>query len=126
MLRGRVRVPAITDEQFERVRALVASIPEGRVATYGDIAQAVGLTNPRQVGWILREDSADLPWHRVVGASGRPARHLTAEQLARLRSEGVLAADGKISLRERRHVFPGGGPESSAGIRPAAGGLHPI
>ena len=52
---------AVTDEQVERVRALVASIPAGRVATYGDIATAAELSSPRIVGWIMRTDSSDLP-----------------------------------------------------------------
>ena len=98
----------VTDEQVERVRSLVASIPSGRVATYGDIAAVAGLSSPRIVGWIMRIDSSDLPWHRVITASGRPARHLTTRQLERLRAEGVLAVDGKIRLREVRYEFPSG------------------
>ena len=96
---------AITDEQVETVRALVASIPPGRVSTYGDIAEAAGLSSPRIVGWIMRTDSSDLPWHRVIRASGRPAPHLTTKQLELLRAEGVLAADGRIPLREVRYAF---------------------
>jgi methylated-DNA-protein-cysteine methyltransferase-like protein len=98
-------VAAITDEQVERVRALVASIPAGKVATYGDIASAAKLSSPRIVGWIMRTDSSDLPWHRVITASGRPAAHLATRQLERLRSEGVLADDGRVPLREVRHAF---------------------
>ena len=74
------------------MRALVASIPAGRVSTYGDIAEAAELSSPRIVAWIMRTDSSDLPWHRVIRASGRPAPHLTTEQLELLRAEGVLAA----------------------------------
>ena len=96
----------VTDEQIERVRALVASIPSGRVSTYGDIAAVAGLSSPRIVGYIMRIDSLDLPWHRVITASGRPARHLTTRQLELLRAEGVLADDGKISLDEVRYEFP--------------------
>ncbi|NVN52627.1 MGMT family protein [Mycolicibacterium hippocampi] len=96
---------AITDEQVETVRALVASIPTGAVATYGDIADAAGLSSARIVGWIMRTDSSDLPWHRVITASGKPAPHLATRQLELLRSEGVLAADGRIVLREYRHSF---------------------
>jgi alkylated DNA nucleotide flippase Atl1 len=96
---------AITDEQVETVRALVAAIPPGRVSTYGDIAEEAGLSSPRIVGWIMRTDSSDLPWHRVIRASGRPAPHLTSKQLALLRAEGVLAEDGRIPLREVRHRF---------------------
>jgi len=95
----------VTDEQVERVRALVASIPAGRVATYGDIAFAAKLSSPRIVGWIMRTDSSDLPWHRVITASGRPARHLTTRQLELLRAEGILAVDGKVNLDEVRHEF---------------------
>jgi methylated-DNA-protein-cysteine methyltransferase related protein len=100
-------VAPVTEEQVERVRALVATIPPGRVATYGDIAAVAGLSSPRIVGWIMRTDSSDLPWHRVITASGRPARHLTSRQLELLRAEGVLARDGKVALAEVRHQFPG-------------------
>lgn len=96
---------AVTEEQVELVRSLVASIPVGRVATYGDIADAAGLSSARIVGWIMRTDSADLPWHRVIGASGRPAPHIRTRQLELLRAEGVLAVDGRIALRDVRHGF---------------------
>ncbi|KUI15450.1 DNA methyltransferase [Mycobacterium sp. GA-1285] len=95
----------VTDEQVEAVRALVASIPPGRVSTYGDIAVAAGLSSARIVGWIMRTDSSDLPWHRVVTASGKPAAHLVTRQLERLRAECVLAHDGRIRLAEVRHQF---------------------
>jgi methylated-DNA-protein-cysteine methyltransferase related protein len=96
---------AVTEDQVEHVRALVAAIPPGRVVTYGDLAEAVGLSSPRIVGWIMRTDSSDLPWHRVIRASGRPAPHLATRQLELLRAEGVLSVDGKIGLRQVRHVF---------------------
>lgn len=96
---------AITEEQVETVRALVAAIPSGRVSTYGDIADAARLSSPRIVAWIMRTDSSDLPWHRVIRASGRPAPHLETRQLERLRAEGVLADDGRVSLKEYRHTF---------------------
>ena len=95
----------ITDEQVEAVRALVAAIPPGRVSTYGDIADAAGLSSPRIVAWIMRTDSSDLPWHRVIRASGRPAPHLASRQLELLRAEGVLARDGRIPLRDVRHEY---------------------
>jgi methylated-DNA-protein-cysteine methyltransferase-like protein len=99
-------VAPITEDQVERVRSLVASIPSGRVSTYGDIASVAGLSSPRIVGWIMRTDSLDLPWHRVITASGRPAKHLTSKQLELLRAEGVLAEDGKVPLDELRYAFP--------------------
>jgi methylated-DNA-protein-cysteine methyltransferase related protein len=99
-------VATVTEEQVERVRALVGSIPAGRVSTYGDIATVAGLSSPRIVGWIMRTDSSDLPWHRVITASGRPAKHLVTRQLELLRAEGVLADDGRIPLDECRYKFP--------------------
>ncbi len=96
----------VTDQQVELVRSLVAAIPAGRVVTYGDIAAVAGLSSPRIVGWIMRTDSSDLPWHRVITASGRPAPHLRTRQLELLRAEGVLADDGRVALSEVRHEFP--------------------
>lgn len=96
----------VTEEQVEHVRQLIASIPAGKVATYGDVAAAAELSSPRIVGWIMRTDSADLPWHRVITASGRPAAHLATRQLESLRAEGVLSNDGRIDLATVRHEFP--------------------
>ncbi|MGB0970263.1 MAG: MGMT family protein [Mycobacterium sp.] len=96
---------AITEEQVETVRALVASVPPGEVTTYGDIAAAAGLSSARIVGWVMRTDSSDLPWHRVIAASGKPAPHLARRQLELLRAEGVLADDGRVPMNKYRHAF---------------------
>ncbi len=98
---------ATTDDDVERVRSFVTAIPPGQVATYGDLAAAAGLSSPRTVGWIMRTDSADLPWHRVIGANGRPSPHLAARQLARLTEEGVPIVDGRVVLAHCRWT-PGG------------------
>ncbi|WP_433629810.1 MGMT family protein [Nocardia sp. CA-120079] len=97
---------ATTDAEVERVRALVATVPAGRVVTYGDIAAAAGLSTPRTVGWIMRTDSADLPWHRVIGAGGKPAAHLADRQLRLLAAEGVPVRDGRVDLRAARFPLP--------------------
>ena len=96
---------AVRDDDVELVRSLVSAIPPGKVATYGDIAVAAGLSSPRIVGWIMRTDSADLPWHRVIRSNGRPAPQLRSRQLELLRAEGVFAVDGRVSLRDVRHAF---------------------
>jgi methylated-DNA-protein-cysteine methyltransferase-like protein len=91
------------DEEFvERVREAIAAIPSGRVATYGDIAALSGAPSARLIGRILAEDGHDLPWHRVLRANGTPAPHLADEQLARLRTEGVLADRNRVDLRHYR------------------------
>ncbi|MBF6174703.1 MGMT family protein [Nocardia blacklockiae] len=96
---------ATTDAEIERVRALVAAIPPGRVATYGDIAAAAGLSTPRTVGWIMRTDAADLPWHRVLRANGTPAPHLAGRQLQRLAAEGCPIRGDRVDLSTARHHF---------------------
>lgn len=89
----------------DRILDAVAAIPRGRVSTYGDVAARAGSPSPRLVGRVLAELSDDSTrWHRVLRADGRPAHHLAAEQLERLRSEGVLALGGRVDLRRYRFV----------------------
>lgn len=92
----------MNEELHERIRALVMAIPPGRVSTYGDIAALAGASTPRLVGRVLREDGHDLPWHRVLRASGVPAPHIVRRQLELLRAEGVLADGDRVDLREYR------------------------
>ncbi|RZS44202.1 O(6)-alkylguanine repair protein YbaZ [Herbihabitans rhizosphaerae] len=87
---------------LERVREIVASIPPGKVATYGDIAAMAGASTPRLIGRILAEDGHDIPWYRVLRANGTPAPHIARRQLELLRTEGVLADRDKINLRTYR------------------------
>jgi methylated-DNA-protein-cysteine methyltransferase related protein len=76
--------------------ALVAAIPEGRVTTYGTIAQHLGVS-ARQVAFVLatltNEESGRLPWFRVVAAKGvvssMKLRSVGRRQIGRLRAEGV-------------------------------------
>jgi alkylated DNA nucleotide flippase Atl1 len=98
-------MPAVTDAEIERVRAIVASIPPGKVCTYGDIAAAAELSSPRLAGWIMRTDASDLPWHRVIGAGGKPAAHLAGKQLALLYAEGAPIRNGRVDLSSARHIL---------------------
>lgn len=87
-------------ESLDRVRDVVALIPVGSVLAYGDVAAQAGMPGrARLVGRILAADGDDLPWHRVLRADGSPASHLAAEQLSRLRAEGVLANNGRVPMR---------------------------
>jgi methylated-DNA-protein-cysteine methyltransferase related protein len=91
------------DAAVERVRGVVAAIPAGSVLAYGEVAARAELPGrARLVGRILAEDGHDLPWHRVLRADGTPAPHLAGEQLARLRTEGVLAESGRVPMRRYR------------------------
>lgn len=87
----------------ERILDMVAAVPAGCVATYGDIAARAGTPSPRLVGRVLAVLSDDeTPWHRIVRANGTPAAHLFDEQCQRLRAEGVDVIRGRIDLRRFR------------------------
>jgi len=58
---------------YEAIYRVIAAIPEGRVATYGQVAALAGLPgHARQVGYALHAvpDELDLPWQRVINAKG--------------------------------------------------------
>lgn len=87
----------------ERVEALVAQIPRGRVMTYGQIAALCGNARAaRIVGGIAHFGDPDLPWQRVVNkqgglASGYPGGRSGHKQV--LEGEGsVVAKDYKIDV----------------------------
>lgn len=119
----RVVGPGFHAEVYE----VVCAVPAGRVTTYGDIAAALGHRNAaRQVGWALsalREEHGDVPWHRVVNASGQVSRRADgrpdADQAARLAAEGVtLTAAGRVdgfaALRHRADGPAADAPPSRA------------
>ncbi len=81
---------------YERVIDVIKNIPEGRVATYGQVARYAG--NPRaarQVAYILHASSEkeNLPWHRVVNSKGgislKPRRGYELQKQM-LEKEGVV------------------------------------
>lgn len=88
-------------EAYDLIYSVVLSIPPGRVATYGQVAELAGLPRrARMVGYALRllpEDSG-VPWHRVVNARGeisdRGRPDSEHEQRRILQSEGVRFTRG--------------------------------
>jgi methylated-DNA-protein-cysteine methyltransferase related protein len=82
---------------------VIAMIPRGRVATYGQIADLAGLPgHARQVGYALHSlgPASAVPWQRVVNAQGRSSLADGERQHARLRAEGVeIDARGRVDLR---------------------------
>jgi methylated-DNA-protein-cysteine methyltransferase-like protein len=82
---------------------VVRTIPAGAVASYGDVAHALGSRNvARHVGWALAAlpEGSDVPWWRVVDGKGKVARFGSASarmQRARLRAEGVeVTREGRV------------------------------
>ena len=55
----------------QRVEAIVAQIPKGKVMTYGQLASLCGSPrSARIVGGIAHFGDPKLPWHRVVNKQG--------------------------------------------------------
>jgi len=76
---------------------VIRSLRDGEVVTYGDIAADAG--HPRQarlVGRLLAVSTVDLPWWRVVNATGRLVPGHETEQATLLRAEGVDVTSGRV------------------------------
>lgn len=81
----------LTEELIYEILSAVSEIPEGRVASYGQLAKLIGREkNARLVGKVLSmaEYYGDYPCHRVVNHAGRLAPHFY-EQRRLLEAEGV-------------------------------------
>lgn len=110
--RSRQRIaPAAPPGDFRTaVLDVVRSIPEGRLASYGQVAALAGFPQrPRQVGMVLSglPEGTPLPWHRVVNNRGYvPSRGRwwgAFEQIGRLRDEGIEVDDlGNLDLERHR------------------------
>ncbi|XXE60161.1 MGMT family protein [Pseudomonas sp. R1-18] len=84
----------------------LAQIPEGRVVSYGQLAELAGLGRAaRWVGRALSQlpEGSSLPWHRVLGADGRLSLPVGSasgdEQRARLRAEGLTITNNRVDIR---------------------------
>ena len=94
------------DSRYRRFYEIVGRIPEGRVATYGQIAHLAGRPGrARLVGFALRslEEESDVPWYRVVNSRGEISRRGLgdSEHMQRiiLQAEGIEFSDaGRIDL----------------------------
>jgi methylated-DNA-protein-cysteine methyltransferase-like protein len=90
------------------IRAIVAKIPKGKVATYGSVAEAAGFPgNARRVAWALRDTDGRLPWHRVLGSGGKILlpKAAGAEQRLRLQAEGVEFRRGRVHMEQHEFRF---------------------
>ena len=87
------------------IARVIAAIPPGRVASYGEIAARAGLPrHARLVRRVLGDAGAEakLPWHRVLRADGhfafKPGCRAFREQRARLLDEGIAVKAGRVDL----------------------------
>ncbi|NUU07090.1 MGMT family protein [Leifsonia sp. C5G2] len=106
----------------ERVLNVVDAIPPGRVMTYGDVAATLGSRAARMVGQVMAYYGSDVPWWRVVRASGHPPANHEHLALQHYRAEGTPLLGGgdapyRVDLRTAR--LDGAVPWD------AGGGNHP-
>ena len=73
---------------------VVDRIPRGRVMTYGDVAEYLGTGSGRTVGTVMSRYGSEVPWWRVVRASGEPH----ADALPRLAAEGCPVTGDRVHL----------------------------
>ncbi|MGV8885938.1 MAG: MGMT family protein [Microbacteriaceae bacterium] len=96
------------DEFAARVLDVIEAIPDGAAMTYGDVAAAVGSRAARAVGKVMAHYGSDVPWWRVVRASGHPAINKGDRALEHYRAEGTpLRWSGdtyRVDLAAARYV----------------------
>ncbi|CAF0689707.1 MGMT family protein [Candidatus Methylacidithermus pantelleriae] len=90
----------------KRVYSILQRIPRGHVATYGELARALGVRSPRAVGQALKANplAPMIPCHRVVGHGGSLVGYqgsISRQALERkrklLEKEGVrFTPEGKV------------------------------
>ncbi|HUN64796.1 MAG TPA: methylated-DNA--[protein]-cysteine S-methyltransferase [Bacteroidota bacterium] len=91
---------------YRSIWEMVQEIPQGRVATYGQIAEMCGIPgHARLVGYALHNlpRGSDVPWHRVINAQGRISLGemdgMNEEQMRLLRKEGVQFIRDAVDFR---------------------------
>lgn len=98
----RARAGAPPTPYARQVLDVVDRIPVGKVMTYGDVAELMGRGTGRTVGTVLTNHGWEVPWQRVVQASGRPAEPYLQEALRLLAAEGCPIRGEKVDLSRAR------------------------
>ena len=104
--RTSLAMPEIPDLP-QLVERLVGQIPARRLATYGDLAAAMG--NRVAARWVAKyllchRHDASCGCHRVIRATGEPGGYVAGQpaKLRRLATEGLLPIAGRLPLAARR------------------------
>ena len=91
---------------YKRVGITVRAVPEGKVATYGQIALLCGKTkNARQVGYALNRGLAgEVPAHRVVNSQGyltgaASFEHPDLQRMLLEEEEVLVSAEGRVDMK---------------------------
>lgn len=89
---------------YEKIYEVVRQVPEGKVASYGQIAELVG-TTARQVGYAMAalSNDTDVPWQRIINSKGEISLRTSSDghnyQRILLEEEGIeFDLKGKVDL----------------------------
>ncbi|CAM4372203.1 hypothetical protein F901_00005 [Acinetobacter dispersus] len=96
-----------TNELHRQILEVIALIPYGKVASYGQIAKLAGLPkHARLVGYVLKhlDSESMIPWYRVINSQGKISVTRINEkgenvQQNLLEQEGIYLLNGKVSLK---------------------------
>jgi methylated-DNA-protein-cysteine methyltransferase-like protein len=79
---------------YQQIYTLVARIPAGKVATYGQIAAMLGSCTARMVGYAMAALpwGTEIPWQRVINRQGKIS--LRGGGDGALRQRQLLEAEG--------------------------------
>ena len=99
---------SIVKELAPMIFQVIAQIPYGRVASYGQIARLAGIPkHSRLVGYVLKHMYADssLPWYRVSNAQGKISLSKLNDQGQNIQAqlllaEGILVIGDKVKMKE--------------------------
>lgn len=101
----------MVDASFrEKIYAIMAQVPAGRVTTYGDVAGLAGHANAaRIVGGVAHYGPSELPWHRLVNrfgglAAGFHGGREVQQQL--LEAEGITCTNFIVDEFKERRWLP--------------------
>jgi O-6-methylguanine DNA methyltransferase len=89
---------------FKEIYSFTRRIPEGKVTTYGEISNHLGINNPKVVGWALHANKdTSVPCHRVVNREGRVSDSYAFDgwvvQKEKLEMEGVrFVSERKVDM----------------------------
>jgi alkylated DNA nucleotide flippase Atl1 len=92
------------DDYTELVLDVVERIPPGRVMSYGDVAEYLGLGGPRQVGRVMALSGDGVPWWRVIRADGSPPQGHERRAMEHYRAEGtpIRPTGTRVDMRRAR------------------------
>lgn len=96
------------NSDHEKILKIVAKVPFGKVATYGQIASEASIRDARSVGYALsnlkHKNNHQIPWHRIVNRFGKISlrdNDSVQHQTELLEEEGIrFKPDGSINLDE--------------------------